>query len=286
MGSPVFAEQWLGVQGIFGGFVLGRIVDAADRVDGFAPQAVTLHFVAGVRPGPVRLTAETLHRGRATASVRITLSQQDRARVHAIASLVPVGQEFRWRRREDPAPWGDPDTLPAYVPRHRELAYSTQLDIRTVGPASLADGTSAWVRLADRAELGGALGPHAVASIYLDALPPGLFTLEPPPHFVPSVDFTIHFAPEIGDVAGDWHHVVNRTVWSTETYCVDESTLHDRAGNPVAQLRQGRAIRWREQPRPPGSASPDGPVGSALPGVGSALPDAEAVAPDGSAGDG
>ncbi|TBL36914.1 MULTISPECIES: thioesterase family protein [unclassified Micromonospora] len=256
MGSPVFAQRWLGMQGIFGGFVLGRIVDAADSVDGFAPQAVTMHFVAGVRPGPVQVTTETLHRGRATASVRITLSQQDRARVHAMASLVPVGQRFRWRRREDPAAWGDPETLPAYVPRHRPLAYSAQLDVRTGSAASLADGTSAWVRIAPEAELGEALGPHAVASIFLDALPPGLFTLAPPPHFVPSVDFTVHFAPDVGDVAGAWHHVVNRTVWSTEDFCVDESTLHDRAGNPIAQLRQGRAIQWHDQTRTPATAGP------------------------------
>ncbi|WP_326554352.1 thioesterase family protein [Micromonospora sp. NBC_01813] len=256
MGAPVFTQRWLGMQGIFGGFVLGRVVEAADCVDGFAPQAVTMHFVAGVRPGPVELTTETLHRGRSTTSLRITLAQQGRARVHAMASLVPVGQEFGWRRREDPAAWGDPEQLPAYAPRHRPLAYSAQLDVRAAGPPSLTDGTAAWVRISPQTDLGETLGPHAVASIYLDALPPGLFALAEPPHFVPSVDFTIHFAPDLGDVAGQWHHVTNRTVWSTAGFCVDESTLHDRAGNPVAQLSQGRAIQWRDPRSDPAPADP------------------------------
>jgi acyl-CoA thioesterase len=75
-------------------------------------------------------------------------------------------------------------------------------------------------------------------------LPPGLFALDEPPAFVPTIDFTVHFAPRLGDVARGWHHVGNRTVWATRDYCVDESTLHDREGRLLAQIRQGRTIRW------------------------------------------
>ena len=48
-----FEHRWLGMEGIFGGFVLGRVVDAADALDGFSPQAVTTHFVGAIRPGEV-----------------------------------------------------------------------------------------------------------------------------------------------------------------------------------------------------------------------------------------
>jgi acyl-CoA thioesterase len=242
--ASVFEQRWLGMEGIFGGFVLGRVVDAADTVDGFAPQAVSTHFVSAVRPGAVDLVTEVVHRGRATASVRIELRQDGRTRVHAIASLVPAAQEFSWRRTADPTPWGDPDTLAPYVPRHKPLAYSDHLDVRAVGTPTLEGGTAAWVRLAPGDRSPDDFGPHGVASIFLDVLPPGLFALDEPPAFVPTIDFTVHFAPRLGDVARGWHHVGNRTVWATRDYCVDESTLHDREGRLLAQIRQGRTIRW------------------------------------------
>ena len=33
MSASVFEQRWLGMEGIFGGFVLGRVVDAADTVE-------------------------------------------------------------------------------------------------------------------------------------------------------------------------------------------------------------------------------------------------------------
>ena len=99
---------------------------------------------------------------------------------------------------------------------------------------------AAWVRLVRPQEL----GAHGLAAVFLDVLPPGLFTLDQPPFFVPTIDFTIHFAPRLGDVGTGWHYVTNRTVWATRDYCVDESTLHDRDGHPLAQIRQGRTIKW------------------------------------------
>lgn len=237
-----FEQRWLGMDGIFGGFVLGRVVDAA-VLDGFAPQAVTTHFVGAIRPGEVELVTETVHRGRTTASLRVELRQNGRTRVHAIASLVPAGRRVTWRHTEDPARWGDPQTLPAYVARHRPLPYAYHLDVRACAPHTLEDGASAWVRLLEK---DGAMGPHGIASIFLDVLPPGLFAREEPPHFVPTIDFTVHFGPDVAaaDFGSGWFHVGNRTVWASEDFCVDESTLHDSAGHPLAQIRQGRAVRW------------------------------------------
>lgn len=246
VGGAAFEHRWLGVEGIFGGFVLGRVVDAADALDGFSPQAVTTHFVGAIRPGEVDLVTETVHRGRTTASLRIDLRQNGRTRVHAIASLVPTEQRITWRHTEDAARWGDPETLPAFVARHQPLPYADHLDVRACAPHTLPDGASAWVRLARPPDEGEKMGPHGVASIFLDVLPPGLFALDEPPFFVPTIDFTGHFAPAVAtaDFVTGWHHVSNRTLWTSGGFCVDESTLHDREGHPLAQIRQGRAIRW------------------------------------------
>jgi hypothetical protein len=74
--------------------------------------------------------------------------------------------------------------------------------------------------------------------VLLDVLTPGLFALDEPPVFVPTVDVTVHFAPRLGDVGPGWRFLTNRTVWATRDFCVDESTLHDRDGHPLAQVRQ------------------------------------------------
>jgi acyl-CoA thioesterase len=239
-----FEHRWLGMDGIFGGFVLGRVVDAAaGAADGFSPQAVTTHFVGAIRPGEVELVTETVHRGRTTASLRVELRQNGRTRVHAIASLVPTDQLVTWQHTEDPAGWGDPETLPTYVARHRPLPYSDHLDVRACAPHTLREGASAWVRMVRAPDT---MGPHGVASIFLDVLPPGLFACDEPPFFVPTVDFTVHFSPQLADadLMTGWLHVTNRTLWTSEGFCVDESTLHDRDGRPLAQIRQGRAVRW------------------------------------------
>ena len=240
MTAPPFDPGWLGVEGVFGGFVLGRVVQAADTGDGFAPQAVTIHFLSAVRAGDVDLRVETLHRGRATASRRIELRQDGRLRAHAVASLVSATQEPLWRSTVDPAPWGDPERWPAASWHQQRLPFAALFDVRSFDAASLTDGTTAWVRLREPVPL----GPHAVAAVFLDLLPPGLFALEEPPFFVPTIDFTVHFAPGLGSVGSGWHLVTSRTVWATRDVCVEESTVHDRDGRLVARLRQGRAVRW------------------------------------------
>jgi len=252
MVSTTFAPSWFGIDGIFGGYVLAAIVEAADRVEGFSPQSVTMDFAAAVQPGEVQIVASTLHAGRRTAMVRVELGQDKRVRAQAIGSLVPSGQEVTWVRRRDPSSWGDPETSPPLVAAHRELAYGGHLDIREVGSSTLEHGAAAWVRMTATPDQHGHLGPHAQVALLLDVLAPGVFALHPPPAFVPTVEFTVHFSPLVG--GADWHMaegessawylITNRTVWATDQVCVDESRLYDRQGRVAAQVRQGRSIRW------------------------------------------
>lgn len=241
MTARPFDPAWLGVEGVFGGFVLGRVVEAAGAGDGFVPQSVTVHFVSLVREGEADLRVETLHRGRATVSRRIELRQDGRLRAHGLASLVPAAQEPLWEPDVDTGPWRSPDTWPAPDPDPR-LPFSALFDVRVVGDWSLDGGSAAWVRL--RRDV--ALGPHAVAAVLLDLLPPGLLTTERPAVFVPTVDFTVHFVPCLdAAVASSWVVVTNRTVWAAHDVCVDESALYTAGGRLLAQLRQGRTVRWR-----------------------------------------
>jgi acyl-CoA thioesterase len=238
-----FDPGWLGMEAVFGGTVLAAVADAA-VLDGFHAQSLTATFVSAVRPGPAAIRTEVLHRGRSTASVRLVLVQEDRPRVLATASLVPPGGRMVWDPSVDVSGAGDPVHAPVLVPRHRPLPYAERLELRQVGEDSLSGGSTAWVRM--RAGEDHGLGAHGRVALYLDVLAPGLFSQPVPPRFVPSIEFSAHFSPRAAGAVdpAEWFLVTNTTVWSTDSYCVDESELRDRDGRLVAQVRQGRAVRW------------------------------------------
>jgi len=234
---------WVGMEGIFGGYVLAAAVDAA-VLEGYRPLSVTLGFVSTVQPGEVDMQVEEVHRGRSTASLRIVMVQDGRLRAHCVVSMVRAGGEPCWEPQVDPTQWGTPEQSPVLVPNHRPLPYMDNLDLRRIGVDTMADGAAAWV--CATTESGVELNPYARIALYLDVLPPGLFSLESRPTFIPSLEMTAHFSTRaaLASAPEEWFAVRNKTMWSSKEYCVDECTLHNRAGTLVAQLRQGRAVRW------------------------------------------
>jgi acyl-CoA thioesterase len=229
------------MDGIFGGYVMATAVDVV-RLGGFRPQSVSLAFVSTLRAGDVDVVVDPLHRGRSSASLRIELHQGGRLRAHGTGSLVRTDADPVWEPAPEPQAEG-PDDWPPYDPPHRELAYLDRLDVRGIATGSLSDGVRAWVRT--RGDAGAELSSAARLALYLDVLPPGLFLAEPRPAFVPSLDLTVHFSSRVqrDDGPGSWSLVSNRTVWSSDQYCVDEATVNDREGHLVAMLRQGRQVR-------------------------------------------
>jgi hypothetical protein len=239
-------DGWGGVAGLFGGVVMAAAVDIA-RLTGFRPQSVTLAFVSTLRAGDLDAVALPVHEGRSSASLRLELHQDGRLRAHGIASMVRIDESPTWEYSDaapDTVQDTGPDDAPPYVPRHRPLAYLDRLDVRADGPDSLGDGTGAWVRA--RAGAADGLSPFARLALYLDVLPPGLFATDPQPAFVPSLELTAHFSPRAQQAgrADAWTRVHHRTLWASDSYCVDESVLQDVAGRPVAMQRQGRHVRW------------------------------------------
>jgi hypothetical protein len=233
------------MEGLLGGFVLGTIVDRADSIVGFSPQAAAVHFVATVRAGPADICSEVVHHGRETASTRLELRQDGRVRAHAMVSSVISARSTTWCREVDTTTWGDPETTPASSPSFGQLSYDEHVQVRRIDGAPERRGTQAWVRLRTPPSEHGLKGPAAVAAVFLDLLDPGPLTFPVRPRFVPTVDFSAHFTPQLPDLSDTWCHVSNECVWTGDRFCVDESTLHHRDGRVLAQVRQGRAIRWR-----------------------------------------
>ncbi|WP_110241582.1 thioesterase family protein [Nocardioides gilvus] len=237
----IIGADWRGKEGIYGGKVAACLADAV-QIDpdlaGLELASMWVEFSGTVFPGPVEVVAETVHRGRSTATVRATLVQ-GRQRASAVAKLIASGgrtplEPRRWAALPDPeklhdfqAPWG-------------ELEYDSKFQIRVAGQ-SADEGiitTRAWVRTQADTHLG-----HGGAeAALLDLLPPGLFFADPVPAYVPTIDFALHLNPNARVRPGQWLWGEMRTEWADEEFCADTGTLYRPDGTFVARGTQTRRV--------------------------------------------
>lgn len=246
-GTPVtFSEDWVGVRGVFGGRVIAAVLEhaaALPDLDGLEVGSVHVEFTGGALPGEASLVDAVVHRGRSTATVEVTCSQEQDGKVRRV-----VGSSTKFVARagaptlaphrlpEVPAP----DDLLEFDPPWGALSYDLKFDVRFVSHA-LEDGvptTRAWLR----ARPGTGLGRLGTVAALLDVLPPGLFMREPLPQFVPTVDFSMHVDALAVPEEGEWVLGVMRTEWADEAFCLETSTLHRADGRYVARGTQNRRV--------------------------------------------
>ncbi len=237
-----FDPEWEAFEGIFGGAVIASLVAAA-RVEGYAPLSISVHFMGAVRLGEFQLRTVTVHEGTLTASLEIELIQKYRR----VAAAVKMGRtpgsrvsEQRLDLSAEPRPEAVTPVQMPYGPYPYERHFDTRL-IPDRG-TSWTERARAWVRVDGAANAD--LGPYELACLFLDALPPGLFFGELRPAFVPTVDFTAHFAPGVCAVADEWMYVSRDTYWATRDFCLEGASLHTSAGQVVAHATQTRRVRW------------------------------------------
>ncbi|MCD9198714.1 acyl-CoA thioesterase [Aeromicrobium wangtongii] len=240
----MFPGVWRGLDGIYGGYVLARVVEAVRVVDGFEPMSVSIQFTGAVRDVDSDWRVEVLHHGGSTAAVGVELVQ-GHPRLTAFGKLGGAQGE---RLLDFPIDLSDlpaPESLESYR-FASAMPYESFLDHRLIDdPAHVRRGTTrAWIRFDESVQQAPELGRYGLAAIFLDAQPPGLFFTDPPPVYVPTVDFTIHFAPGGEFDRHGWHYVTQSTMWATAEFCVEESRLYDRSGSFIAQVRQTRRIVW------------------------------------------
>lgn len=243
--THVLPDQWRGVDGLYGGYVLGWIIDVCHAVPDLVPLSTTIQFLGTVRPGAVEWEHEVLHRGATTATVTGAL-RQEHVKVVAMAKLGQLSDPLFPAPSRDFADLPQPDELPPYTVTEPPLTYESLLDHRLV-PDSSANRqrrTRGWVRLRDPDSSPRLLGPYGMCGLFLDVQPPGVFFLGEPAYFVPTVDFTIHFVPGGLTDVGEWHLVEQVTTWATREFCVEESRLYNRNGHFVAEGRQSRRVVW------------------------------------------
>lgn len=238
--------RWMGYQGLFGGFVVGLLVDAAVAASTYRLVSFTANFISGVAHEDLELEVEQLHRGRSTQVMRLAVRQNDRVCIYASAEFVQesVDGELRyqsWVQSEPvippPQDWIDQGRV--------NLPFDQLFEVRRVDPPRIHAPTSNWARV--RPDVGvppGVRSPEALLAIFLDLPTPGLFGEPAPPAFIPTIDYTLHFPPRFEWDSSRWIHIVHSTAWATHSDCADDVQSWDESGNLVALARQTRGVRW------------------------------------------
>lgn len=240
-----FDPSWRTADGMFGGYVIARLLQAGMIVEGFWPLSISAQFLGGVLPGGCEVRADVVHRGALTAVVQLDLVQKHR-RAMAVVKLGRGSPDRIIDQREQAFPRAGPEGLPRLALPYGPFPYEQHLETRLVPDPRVrqCERTSGWVRMSSVTAVDLEL---AAACVLLDTLPPGLFFADPAPSFVPTVDFTAHFAPAVEWSARDWVFLVQDTRWSTRDFCAEEASLYTPDGVLIAQARQARRVRWPDK---------------------------------------
>lgn len=243
--STHFAPSSSSWAGVHGGVVVGTLLQVASSAVERPVTSITAHLHAAVEQGPGQLALHIDHAGRTVSSARVSLVQE-RLRATATALLTrdsgtaprTVTGHVSGARSGDAAP-EELDRLEAF---DSVMPFARHLDIRPLGEARpLAGGDDptlrAWIRPTDALPYS-----QPLAVVLLDALAPSLYAVLHEPVAIPTVEFTAHLAPHSEVDEHGWYHLEQRTVWATDTVCVDQAELHAPDGQLLAQARQVRRV--------------------------------------------
>jgi hypothetical protein len=209
--------------------------------------SLAMEFSGAVPPGAVTVDLEILHEGRSTTSVLVTLLR-DRRRVSGLAKVGVSGAGHGTGARPDVSVLPGPESTPVFVAPYGDLPYTQYLELRLldqrVDLADLRHGLRSllWVRLMESADEVEALSHAGRAAVLLDGLPPGLFFVEDPATFTPTIDFALHIAPGVPRPDDGWYLAETVTNWTSSDFCMEDLRLWTSSGEPVAWGRQNRRV--------------------------------------------
>lgn len=231
--------EWVSFGGVQGGLVMGNMAQAAALATGRTVSSIGAHLLAPVAPGPVTFVAQVNKAGRSTSSVDITVNQGGRVQAHAQVLAVDAASGApAW----SPAPprhlVGQPMDFDAFALPVDFVPFAQFIEVRPTngavpGGIGAVPVFEAWIKRTTGEPL-----DQLGMAVLLDAMPPSLFAIWDAPKSLPTVEMTMHFSPAPFD--SPWLIVRQETTWSSESYCIDDATLHTPDGVLVAQSRQVR----------------------------------------------
>jgi len=237
-------DSWRAFDGLHGGLVVAWLLEEATAGTAHEPVAITTHFNAPVQPAPAKFGITVERSGRSTSSISVRLEQEILG-AHAVVELGVPGSDRLWSSTADFSRIAPPEDIDRLRIPAEFVPFSAHIDIRPISPdVPGSEGETpfyeTWIRLIDPDDAR-TLGPYGNAAVLLDGLAPGLFAMWATPRPIPTVELTAHFGPDVHD-SGEWFHIHHATSWASESWCVEDTTLHTREGLLVAQARQSRRI--------------------------------------------
>lgn len=226
-----------------GGYVAGAITRALERTvadPARRPRSLTVHYVAGLGPGPARIAVAVERQGRSltTLSARMTQGESVVALALAAFGQARPGLDFQHEPMPEAPP---PEQVPAWnvtggpaFPSNWEYRWCVGAQPYERAPEAVGGG---WIRSVEPRVLDAPL----LAAMTDAWLPPVMALLDRAQGVVPTVDLTIHFraAVPLPDAApGDHSFAVFRSRVGAEGYWESDGVIWSRDGRVLAQARQ------------------------------------------------
>ena len=225
-----------------GGYALASLVRAMsyeiDKPDS-VPLSITAHYLRpSIADSPAELDIEVLRKGRTTATVRGSSSQDDRVRLAAIGTFgaLPTAAHPDDLSIEPPdLPPPDECPIRAELSLGTDLPLLSRVEVR-IEPHEVEPGAAdraavnGWVRFAD----GRPVDVWALP-LFADCFPPSIFSLRGRIGWVPTLELTVHVRrlPESGWLQGSF-----TTDDASGDLLIEDGTLWDETGAVVARSRQ------------------------------------------------
>jgi acyl-CoA thioesterase len=221
--------------------VITRALEATVADPARRPRSLTVHYVAGCRPGPAMLTVATERVGRSltTCSARMTQGEVTVAVALAAFGHARPGLEYQ----HEPMPEAPPSGA---VPEWRLAGggpyFTRNWEYRwCVGAAPYSRAaeavTGGWIRPA----VPRTVDAPMLAAIADGWVPPVLALLDEPRGIVPTIDLTVHFrtaVPLEGATPADFSFAVFRSRHGADGYWESDGVIWSEDGRVLAQARQ------------------------------------------------
>jgi acyl-CoA thioesterase len=229
------------VNGGYVAAVLTRGLAAVVADAGRRPRSLTVHYVAGCRPGPARLAVSVERTGRSVTTLSARLVQEDTPVALALAAFGEdrPGLDFQHRPMPEAPP---PEEVPGWPRTGHWPAFRSNWDHRPcVGPVPFSGGAEAvsggWIRPDPPCPL-----DAPVMAAMADAwLPPVLPLFDRPGGTLPTIDLTIHFRaplPPPDAPEGSFAFAVFESRLGAQGYWESDGVIWSPSGRVLAQARQ------------------------------------------------
>lgn len=229
-----------------GGYVAAVVTRALEAVvadPDRRPRSLTVHYLAGCRPGPARITATVERSGSSMTALSARMTQGDATVALALAAFATArpGLDFQHQPMPETPP---PEELPAWKLEegmYRRPSFSTNWDYRPcIGAVPFSRAAEAisggWLRLLQPRLLDAPL-----LAAMADAWIPPVITMYEPGGMLPTIDLTVHFRSSVplpGAEPDDFSLAVFTSRIGAEGFWESDGVIWSRDGRVLAQARQ------------------------------------------------